>query len=53
MDAKLSEGIERENFTLLMGRNDPVKGHEFAYSLGLDDLRVTGVESAPDKVTAL
>ena len=53
VDAKLSEGIERENFTLLMGRNDPVKGHEFAYSLGLDDLRVTGVESAPDEVTAL
>ena len=53
VDAKLSEGIERENFTLLMGRNDPVKGHEFAYSLGLDDLRVTGVDSAPDKVTAL
>ena len=36
--------VERENFTLLMGRNDPVKGHAFAYSLGLGDLRVTGVE---------
>ena len=49
----LSEGIEREGFTLLMGRNDPVKGHEFAYSLGLGDLRVTGVESGPEGVTAL
>ena len=47
------EGVERENFTLLMGRNDPVKGHAFAYSLGLDDLRVTGVENAPEGVTAL
>ena len=45
--------VERENFTLLMGRNDPVKGHAFAYSLGLDDLRVTGVERAPEGVTAL
>ena len=45
--------VERENFTLLMGRNDPVKGHAFAYSLDLDDLRVTGVERAPEGVTAL
>ena len=36
-----------------MGRNDPVKGHSFAYSLGLDDLRVTGAERAPEGVTAL
>ena len=36
-----------------MGRNDPVKGHKFAYSLDLDDLRVTGVDSAPEGVTAL
>ena len=47
------ENVERENFTLLMGRNDPVKGHAFAYSLGLADLRVTGVEHAPGGVTAL
>lgn len=47
------ERVEREEFTLLMGRNDPVKGHAFAYSLGLDDLRVTGVENAPEGVTAL
>ena len=47
------KNVERENFTLLMGRNDPVKGHAFAYSLGLDDLRVTGVERAPEGVTAL
>ena len=47
------ENVERENFTLLMGRNDPVKGHAFAYSLGLDDLRVTGVERTPEGVTAL
>ena len=53
VEPQLSEGIERKDFTLLMGRNDPVKGHEFAYSLGLSDLRVTGVESAPDGVTAL
>ena len=46
-------GLEREGFTLLMGRNDPVKGHNFAYSLGLEDLRVTGVDSAPEGVTAL
>ncbi len=50
---QLSENITREDFTLLMGRNDPVKGHEFAYSLGLDDLRVTGVDDAPEGVTAL
>lgn len=47
------EPVERENFVLLMGRNDPVKGHSFAYSLGIDDLRVTGIEQAPDGVTAL
>ena len=47
------ERVDREEFTLLMGRNDPVKGHAFAYSLGLDDLRVTGVENAPEGVTAL
>ena len=47
------ERVEREEFTLLMGRNDPVKGHAFAYSLDLDDLRVTGVENAPEGVTAL
>ena len=47
------ENVERENFTLLMGRNDPIKGHAFAYSLDLDDLRVTGVERAPGGVTAL
>ena len=48
-----STGVKRENFTLLMGRNDPVKGRDFAYSLGLDDLRVTGVVNAPSGVTAL
>ena len=47
------EDLTREDFVLLMGRNDPVKGHAFAYSLGLDDLRVTGVERAPEGVTAL
>ena len=47
------EETERESFTLLMGRNDPVKGHGFAYSLGLQDLRVTGVDKAPEDVTAL
>ena len=53
VDAKLTDEVKRESFTLLMGRDDPVKGHEFSYSLGLDDLRVTGVESAPEGVTAL
>ena len=53
VDAKLKKGVKRENFTLLMGRDDPVKGHEFSYSLGLDYLRVTGVDSAPEEVTAL
>ena len=53
VDAQLKEGVTRGDFTLLMGRNDPVKGHEFAYSLGLKDLRVTGVDEAPEGVTAL
>ena len=53
VDLQPKENVEREDFTLLMGRNDPVKGHSFAYSLGLDDLRVTGVERAPEGVTAL
>jgi len=53
VDPQPKENIEREGFTLLMGRNDPVKGHKFAYSLGLGDLRVTGVETAPEGVTAL
>ena len=53
VDAKLKNDVMRENFTLLMGRNDPVKGHSFAYSLGLKDLRVTGVDEAPEGVTAL
>jgi len=53
VDAQLKEGVKRENFTLLMGRDDPVKGHKFAYSLGLEDLRVTGVDDAPEGVTAL
>ena len=45
--------VEREDFVLLMGRDDPVKGHEFAYSLGIEDLRVTGVDNAPKGVQAL
>ena len=53
VDPQPKENVEREGFTLLMGRNDPVKGHSFAYSLGLDDLRVTGAERAPEGVTAL
>jgi glycosyltransferase involved in cell wall biosynthesis len=53
VDAQLKEGVTRGDFTLLMGRNDPVKGHNFAYSLGLKDLRVTGVDEAPEGVTAL
>ena len=53
VDPKQKGNIERESFTLLMGRNDPVKGHVFAYSLGLEDLRVTGVDNAPKGVTAL
>ena len=53
VDAQLKEGVARGNFTLLMGRNDPAKGHAFAYSLGLEDLRVTGVDEAPEGVTAL
>jgi glycosyltransferase involved in cell wall biosynthesis len=53
VDAQLKEGVSRGNFTLLMGRNDPAKGHKFAYSLGLEDLRVTGVDEAPEGVTAL
>ena len=53
VDPKQKGNIERESFTLLMGRNDPVKGHAFAYSLGLEDLRVTGVDNAPKGVTAL
>jgi glycosyltransferase involved in cell wall biosynthesis len=53
VEPQAKENVEREGFTLLMGRNDPVKGHSFAYSLGLEDLRVTGVERAPEGVTAL
>ena len=53
VDPQQNDKIERESFTLLMGRNDPVKGHAFAYSLGLEDLRVTGVDNAPKGVTAL
>ena len=53
VDPQSKENVEREGFTLLMGRNDPIKGHSFAYSLGLDDLRVTGVERAPEGVAAL
>ena len=53
VDPQQNDNIERESFTLLMGRNDPVKGHAFAYSLGLKDLRVTGVDNAPKGVTAL
>ena len=53
VDPHPKENVKREGFTLLMGRNDPVKGHSFAYSLGLDDLRVTGAERAPEGVTAL
>tara|TARA_B100000614_G_C14487883_1_gene469468 strand:- start:148 stop:1131 length:984 start_codon:yes stop_codon:yes gene_type:complete len=53
VDPLVISGLDRENFTLLMGRNDPVKGHKFAYSLGLKDLRVTGVENAPNGVTPL
>ena len=53
VDPQQNDNIERESFTLLMGRNDPVKGHAFAYSLGLEDLRVTGVDNAPKGVTAL
>ena len=36
-----------------MGRPDPVKGHDFAFSLGLQNLVVTGVTSAPAGVRAL
>ena len=53
VDPQQNDNIVRESFTLLMGRNDPVKGHAFAYSLGLEDLRVTGVDNAPKGVTAL
>ena len=53
VNPRFISGLQRGNFTLLMGRNDPVKGHAFAYSLGLEDLRVTGVETAPEGVTAL
>ena len=53
VDPQQNDNIERESFTLLMGRNDPVKGHAFAYSLALEDLRVTGVDNAPKGVTAL
>ncbi len=53
VDPQQKGNVERESFTLLMGRNDPVKGHAFAYSLGLEDLRVTGVDNAPKGVTAL
>jgi glycosyltransferase involved in cell wall biosynthesis len=36
-----------------MGRADPVKGHDFAFSLGLAKLKVTGLNIAPEGVEAL
>ncbi|MDP6869829.1 MAG: glycosyltransferase family 4 protein [Candidatus Poseidoniaceae archaeon] len=44
---------ERDDFVLLMGRSDPVKGHDFAYSLGIKNLKVTGVYKAPGNIEAL
>lgn len=43
----------REDFALLLGRPDPVKGHDFAFELNLSNLVVTGVHSGPEHVDAL
>ena len=53
VDPLIKPSEEREEFVLLMGRPDPVKGHDFAFSLGLQNLVVTGVTSAPAGVRAL
>jgi glycosyltransferase involved in cell wall biosynthesis len=53
VDPKIQYSENRGDFALLLGRNDPVKGHNFAYSLGLDRLVVTGTDSAPEGIEAL
>ena len=53
VDPKIQFSNNREEFVLLLGRNDPVKGHKFAYSLGLSNLVVTGTDSAPEGIEAL
>ncbi len=49
----ITPGGVRKDFVLLMGRPDPVKGHDFAFSLGLSNLKVTGVNRAPQGIEAL
>ena len=53
VDPKIQPGSEREDFVLLLGRPDEVKGHEFAYSLRLPRLVVTGRDEGPEHVQAL
>ena len=53
VDPKVQPGDQREDFVLLLGRPDDVKGHEFAYSLHLPHLVVTGKDEAPQHVRAL
>jgi len=53
VEPSISPGVKRDDFVLLMGRADPVKGHDFAFSLGLAKLKVTGLNIAPEGVEAL
>lgn len=53
VDPLIKPGTNRGEFILLLGRPDKVKGHDFAFTLGLPNLIVTGREQAPSDITAL
>lgn len=53
VDPLIQPSDTREDFALLLGRPDPVKGHDFAFGLNLSHLIVTGVYSGPEHVEAL
>lgn len=53
VDPEIKPGSKKEDFVLLLGRPDEVKGHEFAYSLHLPRLVVTGRDESSEHVQAL
>ena len=53
VDPEIQPSSKREDFVLLLGRPDEVKGHDFAYSLRLPRLVVTGRDEGPEHVQAL
>ena len=53
VDPEIQPSSKREDFVLLLGRPDEVKGHEFAYSLHLPQLIVTGRDDGPEHVQTL